>query len=373
MADNIENRHKTTADDTQYWYVMTHLEPSLADRLLQSENARRLWLGRPAILYMIPFRYLVKAGIEESWEDEEGKSRERQQAIREADDNNSLRDSLHSFVFVKATEGEITELTGMDWNRQGRLHLYHYRTKSGTPIRVSQEEMRPFILFFIRQRQRFSFTSYGEEVSANETVHVRRGVFRNRKASVLEVHHTADGISLTLGIPLFRDEVMMKLYDCPLSDVEVPSRMEHLFEPQFVRTLEADLLGILRRRVLHRDTDETRREDVDKLNTYSILHYLKFEDTATHNHFQTLMLLCAVLRRDRQAREALIPTVRGMMDSPMAPATDEEAFRLAVLFFATKDVTHRKTLREYGQTHTVTSPSLSAIMPLVKKMRLRPR
>ena len=373
MANNIETKYKTTTADTQYWYVTTHLEPSLADRQLQSENASRLRQGRPAILYIIPFQYLVKAGIEKSWEDEEGKSKERQQAIREVDDNNSLRDSLHSFVFIKATEEEITELTGMDWNRQGRLHLYYYRTKSGTPIRVSQKEMRPFILFFIRQRQRFSFTSYSEEVSANETVYIRRGVFKNRKASVLEVQHTADGISLTLGLPLFRDEVMMKLYDCPLSDVEVPSRMEHLFEPQFVRTLEADLLGILRRRVLRRDTDQTHREDVEKLNAYSILHYLKFEDTATHNHFQTLMLLCAILSKDWQAKEALIPTVRGMMDSPMAPATDEEAFCLAVLFFATKDVAHRKTLREYGQTHTITSPSLAAIMPLVKKLRLRPQ
>ena len=371
MSGNIENKGTTPTDDTQYWYVMTHLEPSLADRQLQLENARRLQQGRTAILYVIPYQYLVKAGLEPSWEDGERRSEQRRQAIREVDDNNSLRDSLHSFVFVKATEEEITELTGMDWNRQGRLHLYHYRTRSGTPIRVSLEEMRPLILFFIRQRQRFSFTPYGEEVSANETVCIRRGVFRNRKASVIEVHHTASGISLTLGIPMFRDEVMMKVYDYSLSDVEVPGRMEHIFEPQFVGTLEADLLDILRRRVLRRNDAETRRGDMDKLNSYSILHYLKFEDTATHRHFQSLMLLCAVLRNDRTARDALIPVIRGMMSAPSAPATDEEAFSLSVLFFATKSVDHRKVLREYAQTHTVKSASLAAIMPLVKKMRLR--
>ena len=372
MSNDTENRYKTPADDTQYWYVMTHLEPSLAERQLQLENARRLSQGHPSLLYMIPYRYLVKAGLEPGWEDEAARSKERRQAMQEAAANNNLRDSLHSFVFIRATEDEITALTGMDWNREGRLHLYHYRTKSGRPIRVSQSEMRPFLVFFIRQRQRFSFTSYSEELSANGTVYIRRGVFKDRQASVIEVHHTARGISLTLGLPMFRDEVMLNVYDCPLSDVEVPSRMEHLFEPQFVTTLETDLLGILRRRVLRRDTADTLRDDMDRLNAYSLLHYLKFESTSTHAHFQSLLLLCAVLRHDSQARNALVSVIRDLIPSPESPTTDAEAFHLSVLFFATKDVGYRKALREYGQTHAIGSPSLAAILPLVKKLRLRP-
>ena len=367
MYIDTENNCEITTDNNHYWYVMTHLEPSLIDRQLQLENAERFKNGQATILYVVPFLYMVKANVEKGLEEEQ-MSRER---MKDVSDNNSLRDSLHSFVFIKATNDEITDLISRDWNRQGRLHLYHYRTKSGFPIKVCQEEMQPLLNFFIEQHQRFSFTPYHEEITANETVHIKRGIFKDYKASVIEIHHQADGISLTLGIPLFNSEVMMKLYDYPVSDVEIRGQMEHLFEPQFVKVFEADLFDILRRRVLHRNTDETFRKDMKTLNTYSILHYLKFDDSATHDHFQALLLLCATLRGDSQMKEILIPVVKKMSGDANPPTTDEAAFYMAILFFATKHVDYRRIVREYCQTTVVTSESLSAIMPLVKKMRVR--
>ena len=367
MHIDTENDRETTPDDIQYWYVMTHLEPSLIDRQLQLENAERFRAGRATLLYVIPFLYMVKASVDKGLAEDGQQS----QQAKDVSDNNSLRNSLYSFVFIKATDDEIAELTAQSWNRQGRLHLYHYRTKSGYPIKVSHEEMQPLLNFFIEQHQRFSFTPYSEEIAANETVYIQRGIFKDYKASVIEVHHQADGISLTLGIPLFNSEVMMKLYDYSVSDVEIRSQLGHVFEPQFVKVFESDLLDILRRRVLRRTTDETFRKEMGKLNTYSILHYLKFEDNATHNHFQALMLLCATLRKDSQAKARLIPAVREMAGDATPPATDEEAFYMAILFFATKRADYRRIVREYCQTTVPTSASLAAIMPLVKKMRLR--
>lgn len=373
MHTDREKDQEIAPDDTQYWYVMTHLEPSLIDRQLQVENAERFRKGQATILYVVPFLYMVKARVEIGLEEEEKSAPERLHSTKDVNDNNSLRGYLHNFVFIKATKDEITELTSRNWNRQGRLHLYHYRTRAGSPIKVCQEEMQPLLNFFIEQHQRFSFTPYSEEIAANEMVYIKRGIFKNYKASVIEIHHLADGISLTLGIPLFNSEVMMKLYDYPVSDVEVRGQMEHVFEPQFVKAFESDLLDILRRRVLHRNTDATFCEDMKKLNTYSILHYLKFGDSVTHNHFQALMLLCATLRNDRQAKENLIPAIREMVSNMDRPATDEEAFYMSILFFATKSVDYRRIVRDYCQTATVASDSLSSIMPLVKKIRLRPQ
>ena len=371
MRTDTENNCKTTTTDNHYWYVMSHLEPSLIDRQLQTENAERFRNGQATILYVIPFLYMVKANVEKGLEEEGQRSQNSQRSVKDVEDNNSLRDSLHNFVFIKATEDEIADLTSRDWNRLGRLHLYHYRTKSGSPIKVCQEEMQPLLNFFIEQHQRFSFTPYSEEISANETVYIKRGIFKDYKASVIEVHHQADGISLTLGIPLFNSEVMMKLYDYSVSDVEIRGQLGHVFEPQFVKVFESDLLDILRRRVLRRTTDETFRKKMGKLNTYSILHYLKFEDNATHNHFQALMLLCATLRKDSQAKARLIPAVRKMAGDGNPPATDEEAFYMAILFFATKSADYRRIVRDYCRTTVTMSASLAAIMPLVKKMRLR--
>lgn len=367
----MEQNYGTSSAENQHWYVMTHLEPLLIDRYLQFENAERLKKGQASILYVIPYLYMTKANVERFQEDEANASRESLRAMKEADEYNSLRNSLHSFVFIKCTEEGIVELTSREWNRHGRLHLFHYRTKSGTPIKVSEEEMQPLLSFFIEQHQRFSFTPYTEEMSSCEMVYIKRGIFKNYKASVIEVHHLATGISLTLGIPMFGNEFMMELYDYSVSDVEVRGRLEHFFEPHFIKGLEADLFDILRRWVLHRHTDETYREDMSKLNTYSILHYLKFEDNATHNHFRALMLLCATLRKDRQAKASLIPVIMEMVSSTDKPATDEECFLLAVIFFATKKIDYRKAISEYGRTNVVTSDSLLAVLPLVKKMQVR--
>lgn len=358
MSIDTDSDHVALTDETQYWYVMTHLEPSLIDKLLQMENAERFKQGLQTLSYVIPFLYMV-------WADE-GR-------MADVAENNTLRNYLHSFVFIRATEKEICQLVNCDWNQRGRLRLRHYRTRSGCPIRVTQEEMQPLLVFFIEQHQRFTFVPYSEEMAVNDTVYIKRGVFKNYKASVLEVHHTAAGVNLTLGIPMFNSEVVMQLYDYRLSDVEVQGQMEQIFEPQFVKVVEADMFSILRRRVLHRDSDTSHREDMEKLNSYSILHYLKFDDTATHNHFQALMLLCATLRRDRHTMAALIPMLRQKIANPCAPSSDEETFLLAILFFATKDVEYRKAAREYCRTHELQSTSLAAIMPLVKKQHLRSR
>ena len=83
------------------------------------------------------------------------------------------------------------------------------------------------------------------------------------------------------------------------------------------------------------------------------------------------MLLCATLRRDKPMRDILISRVGQMLQSVEAPASDEEAFLLAILFVATRKVDYCRTARQYCQTHNVTSQSLKRIMPLVKKMSLR--
>lgn len=371
MAINAELEHGTPIEEIQYWYVMTHLEPMMIDRQLQTENERRSRQGLPAILYVIPFRYMVRANVERATDNNSDMMRQCSQSAKEADDNNELRDFLHGFVFVKASQREIFRLIHSEWNRTGRLHLLHYRTKSGIPIRIKQEEMQPMLTFFIEQRQRFSFTPYSDEMLVNEKVFIKTGVFKNYEATIMEIHHTAEGVNLTLGIPMFQSEVMMELYDYSVSDIEVSGRKDDIFSPQFIKTIEADLLGILRRRIMHRDTHETHLQDQEKLNRYSILNYLKFEDTATHNHFRALMLLCASLRRDKHTKEALVIHVRQMLNSSEIPDNDDDAFLQAVLFVATKDVDYCRRAREYCRTHDVCSDSLKAIMPLVKKMPLR--
>ena len=353
-----------------YWYVMQHPDPPIIERLLQAENSERFRQQEPTFLYIVPFCYLKRATTERGLENEEDQvAAERKR--KDVRDNNELRSCLHSFVFIKSTKKDIERLVRCEWNNEGRCHLRHYQTRSGTPIRISEEEMRPLIRLFVEQHQRYSFVPYREDTFSAEQVRIKTGLFKGYKASVLEVRHTDKGANLTLGISIFNNEVTLELFDYPVAEVDVPCQMKHLFEPYFIRTVEDDLFQILRRRVLPRNTEETQLQDQERLNSYSILNYLKFENTALRNHFLALMLLCASLRNDRETKQMLLPVVQGLAGSADNPANDEEAFLLALLFVATKDVAYRRTARAYCQTHEVASESLRKLMPLVKRIKLR--
>lgn len=365
----INNEH--TADNKQYWYVMQHLDPSIIDRQLTIENEQRSKDGRQALVHIIPFRYLKKATIDRWLADKEDKDKREKAKVQAIADYNNLREYLHDFVFIKASKQEINSLTQSDWNRTGRLHLHHYRTHGGHPIRISDDEMRPLNQLFIEQHQRFSFVPWHEDMSKMETVHIKRGLFANCEANVMELHYTAKGIRLTLGIPVFLGEQNLKLFDCDASDIEVPGRMEHLFNPHFVKSIAENLLDILRRRIMDRDTPEHRLEDQKLLNDYMLFHYLKFDDTAVRNRFQALLLLAASLRRDTQEKKTLIPLVKQMISNPLQPTNEEETFLLAILFEATRDKEYREACKSYCQSHQVQNHALLHLMTIIKRITLR--
>ena len=344
-----------------YWYVMLHLEPQLIDKLLKAENEERTRNGSfEPLLYLIPFQYLARATTPA------GSSSD------EADDNNSLRGILHNFVFIRSSRNEIDRLLNSDWNRSGRLHLHYCRTRNGDPIRLNEKEMTPFIALFAERRQRFSFRPYGQDTLQQRTVHIRRGLFKDYRAEVIEAVQTADGFKLTLRIPVFNNEFSLDLYECSDTDVDIPGgQTDQIFGPYFLEGMERELLDILQRRICRRETSETRQQDRQRLEAYSIFHYLKFDTADRQTHFQTLMLLCATLRKDKEAKATLIRELRSLLHHPDTPLTDEEAFVTAVLFVATRKGPLRKAAKEYCQTHEVTSPALVQLMPLIKEIRTR--
>ena len=99
---------------------MIHLKPQLIDVMLQKENEASL-LGADAepVEYFIPFLMMQRLP-----------------------DDQAIRNELHNFVFIHATEERIHSIVDSDWNRGARLRMYHYRNHEGQPIKVSSSEMQ---------------------------------------------------------------------------------------------------------------------------------------------------------------------------------------------------------------------------------------
>ncbi len=348
-----------------FWYVMLHLDPSTLDKLIKLENEKRKEEGKSPFLSLIPFLFLERAAATKGQEPEDNDD-------TDAAGNNTLRDYLHDFVFIKSSRKELDQLLDRDWNRSGRLHLHYCRSHEGHPIRITEQEMTPFIALFVEHHQKFSFRPFNQDTLHAQTVHIKKGLFKGYSATVHKIVQTADGFKLSLELPVFNNEFMLELYECADTDVDIPGgELEQVFGPYFIQNMEQELFDILRRRVFRRETQQTQRQDPQRLDSYSIFNYLKFDDTAQQTHFQSLMLLCASLRNDKPTKDALIRELITLMTHPETPSSDEEAFMTAILFVATRKGILRKAAKEYCQTHPVNSTSLQRLMPLIKEIRTR--
>ena len=349
--------HDPSLSSGMHWYVMLHLEPRHIERLLQQENEWRRQRGLRLFEYFIPYLFLPKAVP-----DKYAKDASRQTVL--ATESNDLRAALHNYVFIRATSHEISTLVEQPWNRDGRLHLYFYRSRYGRRIIMPDKMMTPFVTICCENRQRFTFGDPVVDIQAQDTVVIRTGTFKDTEAKVLDVHQTAGGISMTLGIPFFNGEKMLTLYDCKPSDSHLARSVETLLNDRFIDNVESQLLTIL----YHRMKRISQEEDVATLNHLYHYSYVRMSDVPSHLRFRAMMLICATLRNDVEGRESLIAELNSLLDGTLEPTTPEQAYLLAALYIATANVDCRTAAKRYWQQHPQPSGPLSRLMPLVTRL-----
>ena len=336
----------TTPRRREEWYVMRHMEPAFIDRQLREVNSRRAEAGLSELLYVIPHQYILKV----RHDDHQGK-----EYNDSVDENNRIRNDFHYFVFIRATLRDLRKLLLEPWNTERRLRLYFCRSRDGHPLRAKADEMDRLISLFLEQRQKFHFVRTDHNFELDEKVRLRTGVFKDYEFSVTRIRHTGSGVNITLGLPLFNGEFTLQMEDYPVSDLEMPLHLQPFLDPAYLNDVARELIAILRHRVRRQYEASNAGADADKLNTFHLLNYLEYADTADYRRLRVLLLLCAALRKDH----------------PVEPADDEEALTMAVLFVATHNITYRTILKQYGQTHPSLSEPLSSLLPLVKELKVR--
>ncbi len=353
---------------TVYWYILYHGQPETIEVYLKDENRQRELLHQPSLEYIIPYLHLNKAK-RQTTEDN------KQPAACQSDIqlNNSLRNYLHYFVFIKASRMQLDILLSRPWNRGGLYHLFFRISHNGTPLRMREKDMLPLIKTLAEYQHKYSFREFNADTISSGTVRIiKKGAFMGRTATVLQVIRRGDGFSLTLGVPIFQKEFLVELYDFTSKDVEVlGGHIEKLFEPYFLQGVEQELLTFLDRRVRHLDDSHSRQTMKTRLQSYDTFRYLTFEDPVAQNHFQALLLLIATLQGDHERKALLLQAVKASLPSLDHPETEEQLFLLSILYVATRKGVYRKTVKDFVSHHPVTSPSLQRLLSLLKKINNR--
>lgn len=357
---------------TLRWYVMLSGNPRLLEIQLQRENARRYEHQEeelPMLEYFIPYCFLTRQT-----------EREESRLAADIEYANSLREDFHDFAFIHATRRQIALLGDSDWNRTMRSRLCHYRDRQWREVTITEEEKDNLIAVFSEQRIRFSIGLPVADIGPDVKVQVRRkGSFEGQTARIIEVKHTADGISLKLGIPVFNGMKELTLQDFTLEDIQAEGVTEDIIGELFIRETEKTLTGILERRVKHKETDETRRQDATELNHTFLYSYVSISDRNLSAHFRALMLLCATLRFDRESVKALTESVREQMGSSAKTKAKYSPEVLAVmnfsLYIATRDADYRtagkECVRQHPECTTDTLRRLMSLSGLLRSKRKR--
>ena len=348
-------------EDKTYWYIMFHAKPERIDAQLKEANRRREEEGRRPIDYRIPYLHMDRS------------SNQNETDGNDADLNNSLRNYLRYFIFIKATRSYLGQLLHEEWNLNSLYRLSFRYSHSGQPLHMDEDEMQQLMGIVAEYKFKFGLREFNEETMTPIKVRMKNEQFKDKIGSVLEIVNDGKGIHLTVGIPAFNNELIMQVSDIATDEVDIiGGGIDNILEPYLIRSVEENLIQILRRRVRHQADAETRAQDKKRLDTYSdIFTVVSFKDKAHAAHLLALHLLNACLRGDTNLRKVLAKRIEQTMGNTEEPQSDEEAFSLAILFVATRKGIYRKAVKDYVREHQTTLKPLLALMPVLKEIKTR--
>jgi hypothetical protein len=234
--------------------------------------------------------------------------------------------------------------------------------------------MDDLIALMTEHREMFNLEPSPEVFQVADKVMLKAKVFKGYEFYVTKVRKREQGASLTLELPIFNGRFILKTKSIDVAKQHLPMKIQELLSPDYVKKVEQTLTDIVRHRYGRRKVkDDGQQAETDStiLHDLQFLSYMEFDDSAVHNHVKTLLLLHAVLRKDRHAIAHYTPVVQQMLTHPTEAMTDEDAFMMVVLYLATHDVNYRDAAKRYEQEHKTLSEPLSQLMPAIKYVRFR--
>jgi len=347
------------------WWVLRHLNPQLVDVQLSQLNEQRASDNKEALVYFIPHQFAKEAVYKKEHDKAYNKS------VKE---NNDLRSTLHYYLFIKANKTDINALVSGEWNRASRLRLTMCRSKSGEPLWATAKDMDDLIALMTEYREMFNLEPSPDGFQVDDSVMLKAKIFKGYEFYVTKVRKKEQGASLTLELPIFNGRFILKTKSIDVTKQDLPMKLQELLSPDYVKRVEEALTGIAYHRYGRKNSkDNSQQSETDStiLHDLQFLSYMEFDDSEVHNHVKTLLLLHAVLRKDRHAIARYTPVVQQMLSHPTEATTDRDAFMMAVLYLATHDANYRDAAKQYAQKHKSLSEPLLQLIRVIKNIRFR--
>ena len=361
---------------SSYWYVLTHPSPAQIEWMLQRENLgdfrRKDEPALEPLEYFIPFQFLLRAPVSTppSSVTEDYIARDITDLM--AEENNGLREALHSYIFIHASENRITQLLESEWNRTGRLHLFQYRNSSGEPLRVLDDEMRRFIDTLRNRQLRYYIGQPINAIEVGDTVTLNIAPWEGHQATITRLEVRSGKTRLTVTLDVLGNLTRVTFPDIQEGDIIFDDEsLGRLINGNLLSNFEQEMVSILGRRFGRKPTDEDRHRTQTRRARLYGYHGVILDRVDDQRRFMALMLICASLLGEAEAKQSYVKQMQEWLGGRTEPADATEAYLILALFVALRDPVFRDVIKNYKNSHDDCPEIIRQLFSKVKRLRCR--
>jgi transcription antitermination factor NusG len=329
---------------------MQHRDPALIDQLLQRENqGAYLREGQPCVQpvqYFIPYLFL---------------NQRQTTTLEEAEAVRQVRGVLHSYVFIHASAERVQQLVDSDWNRGCVSQLSFKRSHGGEPLCMVDDEMQRFIATLKSSQLRYFVGQPLSDFTEGDSVTLHLDPWEGHHAVISHIALHDGHARLTVSMDLMGDIIRITFPDIREGDVTID-------DPDRKRLLSGNLLGNFEDEVIKTLGHKSDTALLHRIYAYRDIHV---DDPGDLRRFTALMLICAHLLGDRDARDAYLAQLDEWLSEAGKPRTDTEAYMTTAIFVATRNPELRDAVKSYLRATPDASDALRRLFAKAKRLRCR--
>ena len=361
------------------WFVMWHIKPQYIETMLQKDSAG---LFRnpdepplPPYRFYVPFQYMPILH-----EGQEVKGAVTDKHYRPQDDPNALRDDLHNFVFIQASEERLQAIVSSDWNTKARSRLRYYRDTNHKEVRVSDAEIRQLMDTVQNRHLQFYIDQPLDDFAAGDRVILQTEPWEGKRGVVRKVALKKGLLCMTISMNILGRTKSINFTDVHVGDVLFEDAEQgRMLTDNPITNYEEEIIDLLSHRFGKHYTEEIAKVDQQRLKRLATYDRIYVDDADEHARFVALKLICAYLlksakKRDHYQQQALallspLTSHNGsensqfsILNSQLAnaslnsqftapPSSAADAYLMNALFITTRQVHWRTAVKEYRNTH----------------------
>lgn len=356
--------------DKQPWYVMCHLSPQQIETMLQKDCAGMFSdpdePPLPSYRFYVPFQNIPPCSFKQTIGDKGD------QPYHPQNDVNALRNDLHNFVFIQASEQRIHDIVHSDWNSKARLHLYHYRDTNQKVVTIPDAEMRQLMTTIQERHLQFYIDQPLDDFSIGDKVILKMEPWIGRHGEVTKIALKHGQLCMTISLNILGRMKSINFTDIYVGDVIFEdAERGRMLSDNPINNYEEEIIDILSHRFGHHYTDDVVEADRLRLRRLVTYNHLYVDDTDERLRFTALKLIGAYLLHSERKRALYQQEVTDLLADVAIPQTDSQAYLAIALFITTRQAKWRQALKDYRNTHPDCSPSLRRYCAILKDLKTK--